>query len=224
MRFLEIMYRRLIDKCKGRRWLIYLAISLLFNLGGSVNRPAASFFNLNKIRMKVKKFLEKLTGYYTKNKFPVRWFMQEATFSFEVHHHEGLYFIGDKPIFESSIYYWDVDKDQIIQDIKEARSYYKKCDFMRLVGKSMNNKIPERAIVVLKGFGEGAEVIVEHQGNEYKDDVAMYQSFPYVPHKETSSEFFERMRKKYLKPKTEQDVPSEAPIVHIQKKIYELVF
>ncbi len=169
--------------------------------------------------MKEGKLLRKLKKLYIKRKFPVKWYLQDSTFSFEIHHHDGLIFIGDDPVFHSDTYYWNSQLEEIFDKIKEMRAYFKKCDFLRCVGNSMNKDLPKRAIVVLKSFGEGGEINVEFQGKTFVDDIAMYEPFPHMPHVKTSTEKFEELRKKYPKLKTEpKEKILEAPIVHIQKE------
>lgn len=169
--------------------------------------------------MKEGKFLRKLGKLYRKKKFPVKWYLQANTFSFEIHHHEGHIFLGDYPIFDSETYHWNSEREQIFDKIKEMRAYFKKCDFLRCVGNSMNEKLPKRAIVILNSFGEGGEINVEFQGKIFLDDIAMYEPFPHLPHIKTSTEKFEELRKKYPKLKTEpKERILEAPIVHIQKE------
>lgn len=169
--------------------------------------------------MKEGKFLRKIGKFYNKKKFPVKWYLQANTFSFEIHHHDGLIFIGDNPIFHSDTYYWGSEKEEIFDKIKEKRAYFKKCDFLRCIGNSMNTELPKRAIVILKSFGEGGEINVEFQGHTFVDNIAMYEPFPYMPHVKTSAERFEELRKKYPKLKTEsKEKILEAPIVHIQKE------
>jgi hypothetical protein len=166
--------------------------------------------------MKYNKFLKKLGELYRKEEFPVKWYLQANTFSFEIHHHDALLFLGDKPLFESDIYHWNYEDtaEKILTDIKLKRCYFKKCHFLRCMSSMMVKEIPTRAIVVLKGFEEGARISIEYNGKIYIDNVAIYDPFPYHPEKEKAVDFFERMRRYYpvlrkepLGEKKEQETP-----------------
>lgn len=72
--------------------------------------------------MKIKKFFKKLSKFYRKENYPVKFYCQESTFSYEIYSKDNA-FTGD-PLVVSAIYdFWNSSKDmkQIIKHIKIDR-------------------------------------------------------------------------------------------------------